>query len=289
LLLVGAALALAGLWQPHDPFAVDIARAHLGPALSHPLGTDHLGRDMLSRLMQGAGHTLVVLAVVGAVSFALGIAAGAGAAALGGLAEALLLRAAEFLVVMPSLVVALAATALWGLNPATAGIALGVAGAGPYALVAHGLAKRLLAMPFVRAAEALGAGPFRIAFAHVLPNVAAAMRAYLASDAGRNVVHYAALAFLGLGADATSPDWGAMLFEYRLFILDRPWLMLLPGLAIAATALALNLLIEPPAEAAARGPPAGCPGIRSPSRAEGNPRIAARRAPAQSFSTPLSR
>ncbi len=252
LLLAGAVLALAGLWQPHDPFTVDIAAAQLGPSWTHPLGTDHLGRDMLSRLMHGAGNTLVVLATVGAVSFALGMVAGVGAAVLGGMAETLLLRAAEFLVVMPSLVVALAVTALWGLNPVTAGIALGLAGAGPYALVAHGLAKRLLAMPFVKATEALGAGPVRIAFVHVLPNAAAAMRAYLASDAGRNVVHYAALAFLGLGADVSSPDWGAMLYEYRLFILDRPEMMLWPGLAITLTALALNLLIEPPAEAAGR-------------------------------------
>jgi peptide/nickel transport system permease protein len=255
LLATGTVLALAGLWQPHDPFAVDLAAAHLGPSWAHPLGADHLGRDMLSRLMQGAGNTAAVLAIVGAVSFALGMAAGVGAAVLGGAAESLLLSAAEFLVVMPSLVVALAATALWGLNPVTAGIALGLAGAGPYALVAHGLAARLLATPFVRAAEALGAGHMRIAFVHVLPNTAATMRAYLASDAGRNVVHFAALAFLGLGGDVSSPDWGAMLFEYRPFIFDRPELMLLPGLAIALTALGLNLSIEPRPEAAGR--PAG--------------------------------
>lgn len=276
LLLVGFVLALSGLWQPHDPFAVDIASAHLGPSWTHPLGADHLGRDMLSRLMQGAGNTLVVLATVGAVSFVLGIAAGVSATVLGGMAETLLLRAAEFLVVMPSLVVALAVTALWGLSPVTAGIALGLAGAGPYALVAHGLAKRLLAMPFVRAAEALGAGPLRIAFVHVLPNSAAAMRTYLASDAGRNVVHYAALAFLGLGADVSSPDWGAMLFEYRLFIFDRPELMLLPGLAITLTALALNLLIEPSTEASGR-PGSGLTGRVSILRSGKKPARRARR------------
>jgi len=103
-------------------------------------------------------------------------------------------------------------------------------------------------MPFVRAAEALGASPVRIACVHVLPNCAAAMRTYLASDAGRNVMHYAALAFLGLGADVSNADWGAMLYEYRMFIFDRPELMLWPGLAITLTALALNVLIEPGAD-----------------------------------------
>jgi peptide/nickel transport system permease protein len=159
--------------------------------------------------------------------------------------EALALRSIEFVVIMPALVLALTITALVGLNPLSAGLALGLAGAGPYALVAHGLSRRLLAMPFVRAAEALGASPLRIGFAHVLPNCATIMRTYLASDAGRNVVHYAALAFLGLGADPTSADWGAMLFEYRMFIFDRPELMLLPGAAITLTSMTLMLMIEP--------------------------------------------
>ncbi|MGQ0675499.1 MAG: ABC transporter permease [Rhodospirillales bacterium] len=252
LLAVGAALALAGAWQPCDPDAVDIAAAHAGFSWAHPLGADHIGRDMLSRLMLGAGNTAVVLATIGAVSFALGTAMAVAAATAGGLAEAAVLRAVEFVVIMPALVFALTVTALVGLNPLAAGVALGISGAGPYALVAHGLARRVLAMPFVLAARALGASPARVAFVHVLPNCAATMRTYLASDAGRNVIHYAALAFLGLGADAASPDWGAMLYEYRLFMFDRPELMLLPGLAVTLTALALNLLIEPGADEAGR-------------------------------------
>ena len=99
-------------------------------------------------------------------------------------------------------------------------------------------------MPFVLAAHALGVSPLRIARVHVLPNCSATLRTYLASDAGRNVVHYAALAFLGLGADPTSADWGAMLFEYRMFIFDRPELMLLPGAAITLTSLVLMLLLD---------------------------------------------
>lgn len=275
LLAVGLVLALCGLWQPWDPVAIDLAGVHAAPSLAHWLGTDHLGRDVLSRLMQGAGHTAVVLATVGALSYGIGTSAGVLAASLGGLSEALILRAAEFLVVMPGLVLALTVTALFGLNPVSAGIALGVAGAGPYALVAHGLARRLLAMPFARAAEALGAGRARIAFVHVLPNCAQTMRAYLASDAGRNVVHYAALSFLGLGADTSSADWGAMLYEYRAFIFDHAALMLWPGLAITATALALNLLIEPAADEAGR--PDGY--VTAPARLRTAPWTGARRRP----------
>lgn len=248
LFAVGAMLALAGLWQPQDPFAVDLAAVHLAPERGHWLGTDHLGRDMLARLLLGASHTALVLATVGIVSYVVGTAAGVVAATVGGIVGAGLVAAAEFLAIMPALVLGLIATTLFGLNPLSAGVALGIAGAGPYALVAYGLALRLQPMPFVRAAEALGVTRLGIAWTHVLPNCAATLRTYLASDAGRNVVHYAALTFLGLGADAASPDWGAMLYEYRVFVFDWPELMLWPGLAITLTALALNLLIEPSAE-----------------------------------------
>jgi peptide/nickel transport system permease protein len=245
LLAFGGLLAFAGAWQPHDPHAIDLAGAHAAFSWAHPLGTDHLGRDMLSRLMLGAGNTVVVLATIGAISFVLGTGVGLTAALAGGAVETLLLCVVEFIVIMPALVLALTVTALFGLTPISAGVALGLAGAGPYALVAHGLARRLLVMPFVRAAEALGVSPLRAGLKHVLPNCAATMRTYLASDAGRNVVHYAALAFLGLGADATSADWGAMLYEYRMFIFDRPELMLLAGAAVTLTSLSLMLLIEP--------------------------------------------
>jgi peptide/nickel transport system permease protein len=228
---------------------------------AHPLGTDHLGRDMPARLMLGAGHTAVVLTIVAAISFVLGTGAGVSAALLGGTTEVLALCVIEFVVMMPALILALTITALIGLNPVSAGIALGLSGAGPYALVAHGLTRRLLAMPFVRAAEALGASRLRIGLTHVLPNCLPIMRTYLASDAGRNMVHYSALAFLGIGADATSPDWGAMLFEYRMFIFDSPDLMLLPGAAITLTSMILMAVIEPRLDEIGR-----------PSTGEGQPR-----------------
>jgi peptide/nickel transport system permease protein len=192
-------LCLAGAWQPHDPHNIDLAAAHAGMSWAHPLGTDHLGRDMLAPLMLGAGHTAIVLGIVAAISFVLGTGAGVSAALLGGTTEVVALCVIEFVVMMPALVLALTIAALIGLNPVSAGIALGLSGAGPYAMVAHGLTRRLLAMPFVRAAEALGASTLRIGLTHELPNCLPIMRTYLASDVGRNVVHYSALAFRGLG------------------------------------------------------------------------------------------
>ena len=244
-LAVGLVFALAGLWQPHDVDAVDLANRHGLPGWTHILGTDYLGRDMFSRLLVGAWNTAVVLVVVTGVSFTLGIVVGTTAALAGGLVGAALLRLADFVVIVPQLVLALFLTALFGLSPLTAGLALGLGGWGSYAILAHGLARRILAQPYYLAAEALGSRPAASATRHLLPNIMDAVLTYMASDAGRHVISYAALAFLGLGADTSRPDWGAMLFEYRVFLIDNPLLMLWPGLAIFATALTFHLAVEP--------------------------------------------
>lgn len=243
--VVAAVFALAGLWQPHDIDAIDLANRHAGPGWTHLLGTDHLGRDMLSRLMVGAWNTGLVLLVVTAVSFTLGTVVGTAAALAGGLAGATLLRLADFVIIVPQLVLALFLTALFGLSPLTAGLALGLGGWGSYAILAHGLARRIRAQPYYTAAVALGSRPAATAARHLVPNIMDTVLTYMASDAGRHVVSYSALAFLGLGADTSRPDWGAMLFEYRGFLIDNPLLMLWPGLAIFGTALVFHLVVEP--------------------------------------------
>jgi len=100
-------------------------------------------------------------------------------------------------------------------------------------------------MPYMKAAEALAVPALPRAIRHIVPNAGTALLTYFASDAGRVVVSYAALAFLGLGADTSRPDWGAMLFEYRAFIFDHPGLMIWPGVFTVATALILHLALEP--------------------------------------------
>ena len=242
-LLIG--LGLATLWQPHDAFAIDLGNRHGAMSLTHPMGTDHLGRDLLSRMMVGAGNTALVIGIVASLSFGLGALVGVTAGLLGGTVGSVLIRLAEFVIAVPTLILALTLTALLGLSPVTAGLALGLATWGPYALLAYSLTRRALGQPHVLAARALGAGGVRVAARHVVPETADTLLTYLASDAGRTVVSYASLAFLGLGAETSQPDWGAMLFEYRGFLFDDPMLLIWPGLAITATALVLNLSLEP--------------------------------------------
>lgn len=238
-------LFAASLWQPYPPDAIDLDRALLGPCPAHWLGTDDLGRDVLSRVLAGGARTATVLLVVTAATAVVGGAVGLTAALAGGLVERLLLRLADLSVIVPQLVVALALTALFGLSPVTAGLALAAGGWGGHAIAAHGLAVRLLAEPFVLSAVALGAGRARVALVHLVPNVAPTVLVLVAADAGRAVLNFAALAFLGLGADTGGHDWGAMMFEYRDHGLDRPHLLLAPCAAIAVVALVLGRALDP--------------------------------------------
>ncbi len=240
LIAVVALLAIGGLWQPHDPDAVDILARHSGMTFEHPLGTDHLGRDLLSRIMVGGWRTGFVIVMVGLIGFTIGGTLGTTAAVLDGWQEALILRACEFFIMVPTLVVALTAAAVFGLSPISAGIALGLAGVGPHALLAHSLTKRVLAQPFMMATKSLGISAANTIIRHLLPNSLPLMFAYSANQAGLAVVSYASLAFIGLGADPTKPDWGSMLFEYRVFIFDHPMLIIWPGVAIAAVVTVLN-------------------------------------------------
>lgn len=240
-----ALVAAGGLWQPHDPDAVNMLARHARPSLEYPLGTDHLGRDLASRLLVAGWRTALVVLSVGVIGFVGGALVGTAAAMMGGWREQVVLRAAEMFIVVPTLIWALTAAAIFGLSPLTAGIALGLAGVGPYALMANSLTHRTLGHAYVHAARALGAGNTRLMLRHVLPDTLPLLFAHVGSQAGQSVVAYAALAFIGLGADPSKPDWGSMLYEYRMFVFDDPWLMIWPGLAIAAMAAMLNLVFDP--------------------------------------------
>lgn len=241
--VIGAAALAAALWQPHDPEAIALASRHASPSVRHLLGTDHLGRDLLSRLMLGGARTMQVVALVASSWVAIGTLVGLAAAARRGALAAVLLRLAEFFAVMPSLLAAIVVTSLLGFGPATTGLALGLAGWGPFALLSYGLARRGLGEPYVLAARALGGTSIGLLRRHVWPVMWETQLSYLGTKLGRVAIAYAALAFLGLGADAGRADWGAMMFEYRLFALDHPMLMVWPGTALMMLCVALRFAI----------------------------------------------
>lgn len=243
-LVVGIATAGA-LVQPQDPHAVDLDRVLAAPSPAHWLGTDHLGRDVASRLLAGAAPALVAIAVALAATLGLGTLAGA-LVALGppALASATR-RLAEIALALPVLVVALVVAAAMGAGPATAGLALAASAWAPYAITIAGLLERLSAEPYWRAAEALGLPRARAVARHLLPALAPPLGALAGADAGRAVILVASLGFLGLTGDTGRPDWGTMIHEYRMFLFDAPRLMIAPSAAIAALALALNRALDP--------------------------------------------
>lgn len=189
-------------------------------------------------------RTALVVLSVGTIAFTGGTLVGAGAAVLGGWQERAALRFCEFFITVPALIIALTAAAILGLTPVTAGVALGLAGVGPTAVLAHSLSRRVLEQPFIHAAHVLGVRPLRMVLRHLLSNILPLMVTHTGNQAGFAVTAYASLTFIGLGADPSKPDWGSMLFEYRIFIFDHPSLMIWPGIAIAIKVATLNSVFD---------------------------------------------
>jgi peptide/nickel transport system permease protein len=251
--LAALGLAGSGLLIPHDIHAVDIAHRLATPSSEHPLGTDHLGRDVLARLRAGGANLAIAAAVAATVALGGGSALGLAAALAGGWPRAAIRRLADIVQILPHIVVAALVAAVFGLTPAVAGLALGAIGAGAYALLVERLAEGALRAPHVLAAHAMGATRLFVARRHVLPRILPAIGAYAGADLGSVAGHYAALTFIGLGADSGTPDWGAMIYEYRLYAFDRPLLVLAPVAALTLAIAALHVALDPP-ERRARAP-----------------------------------
>lgn len=242
--VVGLSL-IGALVAGHDIHAIDLAHRHAGPTADHWLGTDHLGRDVFARLAVGGWRAITATVLAAAIALAGGLLLGLFAAVAPPSLRFVALRTADLAAIMPELVIAILVAAVAGFSPWSIAIGLGIAGTGSTAIMVHGLATAALREPHVKAAEALGAPAIGIAWRHVLPAVLPPVLTSLAGHVGHIVVNYAALAFLGLGADSGTPDWGAMLFEYRFFLLDHTGLVLWPSLALLLFVGGMNFLIEP--------------------------------------------
>jgi peptide/nickel transport system permease protein len=239
--VVVAALA-APLLAPQDPNAQDVAQRLQGPGSAHLLGTDNLGRDVLSRLLYGARVSLLTTLAVGSGILLLGMLVGTLAGMAGGFVDGLLMRIVDVLLAFPSLLLALAVAGTLG--PGLLHLALAVMAVWwvDYARLVRGLVLVVKQQPFVEAARALGVGPLRIAARHVVPNIASPVVVLATLQTARLLLGFATLSFLGLGVAPPTAEWGAMLSEGKDFLSEAPELMLWPGLAITITALGLNLL-----------------------------------------------
>jgi peptide/nickel transport system permease protein len=246
-LVIVAALA-APLLATTDPIDQDLTAALRPPfwlrdgSLQHPLGTDHFGRDVYSRLVYGARISLTISVLAALLGAGVGVAAGLVAGYLGGRVDAAIMRIVDLNLAFPLILLALAVVALLGASLGNLVIVMAVTTWMIYARVVRGLSLALREREFVQAARALGAPDTRIIACHVLPNVLAPVMVIWTLEVARVILMESALSFLGLGVPPPTPTWGRMLAEGRDYLTVAGWIAIFPGIAIMVTVLGINLL-----------------------------------------------
>jgi peptide/nickel transport system permease protein len=243
LLLVVLVGVFAPLLAPYDPNAQDIASRLRPPfAAGHWLGTDMLGRDVLSRLLVGSRVSLIVGFAAVLVSAVIGVAAGMISGFFGGPVDTVFMRVVDAWLAFPFLLMAIAIVAIIGPGLHNIIIALVVTGWVVYARLVRGEVLSLREREFVLSARGLGVSRPAIMARHILPNVLAPVVVVATLELGVVIVTEASLSFLGLGADASTASWGGMLADGRAYITIAWWLATIPGLAIFGVVLAVNVL-----------------------------------------------
>jgi peptide/nickel transport system permease protein len=243
--LVGAlclAALLAPVLAPAAPDAIAPALRLQAPSLAHPLGTDQLGRDLLSRLLYGARTALVMAVPAVLLGATPGIGLGLLAGYHGRTIDQVLSRVMEAWLAFPGLLLAIVMVARMGPSLATTVVALGLVGVPGYYRLTRAGALSARETPYVEAARALGLGDGRVLLRHILPNLASPLIVLVTLRLGTVILAGGALGFIGLGAQPPTPEWGTMLAAGRDSMDRAWWLALFPGLAITASVMGFNLL-----------------------------------------------
>jgi peptide/nickel transport system permease protein len=241
LLLVAA---LAPFIAPFDPIKVTVADSLLPPGTrGHLLGTDDLGRDVLSRVMWGARISLSVGVISVSIGFLLGVSIGLIAGYLGGVFDLLAMRAIDALLAFPFLVLAIAITAALGPEIRNAMIAIGIVAVPAYARLTRGQVLSVREREFIIAARTVGASPLRIVLRHIFPNITNPLVVQATLGTAGAILAEAALSFLGLGAQAPTPSWGLDINYSQRYLANLKWWMSAgPGIAIFLAVFAFNFL-----------------------------------------------
>ena len=245
-LLLTLTPALAGLlapWLPlPDPTAISLADRLMGWSAEHPLGTDHLGRDTLSRIVFGARTTLIASVLTLALTMSIALVVGMFSGYYGGWADTMLSGLIDLILAFPALILAIAIAGTLGPGLFNVLLAGGLVWWAGNARIIRGTTLAARQAEYVAAARAMGASDLRIIARHIAPNILGPFIVIASLDMGWIILGIAGLNFLGLGSQPPTPEWGAMLNEARPHLQSAPRLMLLPGLAIFLAALGFNLL-----------------------------------------------
>lgn len=242
-LFVVLAWAVApGLFTSADPLVGKPLDRLQAPGLSHLFGTDHLGRDVWTRVIHGTRESVVTAALAVAVAVVAGSLIGTVAGYVGGALDSFLSRLTDVLQSVPSLLLSIAVVAGLGFGPGKVAVAVGVASVPTFVRVARNEVLRWRTSAFVEAARLSGVGTGRILARHILPHAVSPLAGLAVLEFGTALLSVSALSFLGLGAPPPTPEWGLLVADGRSYLASAWWLTTLPGLVIAATVISVNHL-----------------------------------------------
>lgn len=237
------AIALLAPWiAPYDPVATSWGAIRKAPSAAYWLGTDELGRDVLSRVIWGTRASLSAGLISVSIAMAIGVPIGLAAGFIGGFVDGLISRITDAFLACPFLILAIALAAFLGPSLTNAMIAIGISATPIFVRLTRAQVLNIKVEDYVEAARALGNPPLRIAFRHVLPNTVAPLIVQATLAIATAIIAEASLSFLGLGQQPPAPSWGSMLNTAKNYMDHAPWMAIWPGLAIFSLVLAFNLL-----------------------------------------------
>lgn len=247
LLAVAAiAIILVGVFAPviatHSPYESNLHDAFIAPNSEHIFGTDKLGRDIFSRVIYGTRISLSAALILVILIFTIGTTLGVIAGYFGGIIDAIIMRISDMMISFPGMVLAIAMAGIMGASVKNAVIAITVVSWTKYARLSRSLVLKIKETDYIRAAKVTGCKTVHIITRHIIPNIISTLIITATTDIGTMILELSALSFLGFGAQSPQAEWGLMLNEGRAYMVDCPWLMIYPGLAICIVVVVYNLL-----------------------------------------------
>lgn len=240
LLLVIIAAFAPGILAPGDPYTGDATQALQAPGASHWFGTDHLGRDLYTRVIHGTALSLRTALIAVTIALISGGLLGLMAGFLGGWVDQTVMRVVDVLLAIPALLLSLALISALGFGSTNVAIAVAIGSIATFARIARSQSLRVCQAAYVEAARSMGSRWYRTLIRHVVPNSIGPIIALAVLEFGTAILSVSALSFLGYGAPRPAPEWGSLVSEGRNYLAAAGWLTTLPGLIIAATVLSVN-------------------------------------------------
>ena len=240
------AIILVGVFAPviatHSPYESNLHDAFIAPNSEHIFGTDKLGRDIFSRVIYGTRISLSAALILVILIFTIGTTLGVIAGYFGGIIDTIIMRISDMMISFPGMVLAIAMAGIMGASVKNAVIAITVVSWTKYARLSRSLVLKIKETDYIRAAKVTGCKTIHIITRHIIPNIISTLIITATTDIGTMILELSALSFLGFGAQSPQAEWGLMLNEGRAYMVDCPWLMIYPGLAICIVVVVYNLL-----------------------------------------------